>query len=80
MPQMLQPLSFKNLDRSASASKQLYFMLLAGRTDMIIGDTSAGVAHYSRQLNIAPGALRQVLIEIYRACCISLSASTVTTK
>lgn len=67
MPKMLQSLGFKNLDRSANASQQLYLMLLAGRTDIIIGDTGAGVAHYSRQLNIAPGTLRQVPIEIYRA-------------
>lgn len=42
-------------------------MLLAGRTDIIIGDTSAGVAYYSRQLEIAPGTLRRIPIEIYRS-------------
>lgn len=67
VPKMLQSLGFNNLDRSANASRQLYLMLLAGRTDIIIGDTDAGVAYYSRQLNIAPGTLRQVPIEIYRA-------------
>lgn len=67
VPDMLQSLGFKNLDRSATANLQLYRMLLAGRTDIIVGDTDAGVAHYSRQLNIAPGTLRQIPIEIYRA-------------
>lgn len=67
VPKMLQSLGFNNLDRSANAGQQLYLMLLAGRTDIIIGDTGAGVAHYSRQLNIAPGTLRQIPIEIYRA-------------
>ena len=42
-------------------------MLLAGRTDIIIGDTDAGVVYYSRQLNIAPGTLRQIPIELYRS-------------
>lgn len=67
MPEMLQSLGFKNLDRSAAESQQLYRMLLAGRTDIIIGDTDAGVSYYSRQLSIAPGTLRQIPIELYRA-------------
>ena len=67
MPEMLQSLGFKNLDRSAAASQQHYRMLLAGRTDIIVGDTDAGVSYYSRQLNIAPGTLRQIPIELYRA-------------
>ena len=67
IPEMLQSLGFKNLDRSAAASQQLYRMLLAGRTDIIVGDTDAGVSYYSRQLNIAPGTLRQIPIELYRA-------------
>ncbi|MFZ2321426.1 MAG: transporter substrate-binding domain-containing protein, partial [Pseudomonas sp.] len=60
-------LGFKNLDRSAAESQQLYRMLLAGRTDIIVGDTDAGVSYYSRQLSIAPGTLRQIPIELYRA-------------
>lgn len=67
IPEMLQSLGFKNLDRSAAASQQLYRMLLAGRTDIIVGDTDAGVSYYSRQLSIAPGTLRQIPIELYRA-------------
>lgn len=67
VPEMLQSLGFNNLDRSATESLQLYRMLLAGRTDIIIGDTDAGVAYYSRQLNMNPGALRQIPIELYRA-------------
>jgi polar amino acid transport system substrate-binding protein len=67
MPEMLQSLGFKNLDRSAAESQQLYRMLLAGRTDIIVGDTDAGVSYYSRQLSIAPGTLRQIPIELYRA-------------
>lgn len=67
IPEMLQSLGFKNLDRSAAESQQLYRMLLAGRTDIIVGDTDAGVSYYSRQLSIAPGTLRQIPIELYRA-------------
>lgn len=67
IPDLLQSLGFTNLDRSATKNQQLYRMLLAGRTDIIIGDTAAGVAYYSHQLNIAPNARRQVPIEIYRS-------------
>ncbi|WP_339527551.1 substrate-binding periplasmic protein [Pseudomonas sp. EL_65y_Pfl2_R96] len=67
VPEMLRSLGFNNLDRSATESQQLYRMLLAGRTDIIVGDTDAGVAYYSRQLNIAPGTLRQIPIELYRS-------------
>ncbi|WP_122446074.1 substrate-binding periplasmic protein [Pseudomonas viridiflava] len=67
LPDMLQSLGFKNLDKSATESVQLYRMLLNGRTSIIIGDTDAGVAYHSRQLNIAPGTLRQVPIELYRS-------------
>tara|TARA_R110001599_G_scaffold99246_11_gene254461 strand:- start:2750 stop:3502 length:753 start_codon:yes stop_codon:yes gene_type:complete len=67
VPDLLHSLGFNNLDRSATKSQQLYRMLLAGRTDIIIGDTAAGVAHHSQQLDIAPGTLRQIPIEIYRS-------------
>ena len=67
LPDMLQSLGFKNLDKSATESVQLYRMLLNGRTPIIIGDTDAGVAYHSRQLNIAPGTLRQIPIELYRS-------------
>jgi len=67
VPTMLQSLGFNNLDRSAGESHQLYRMLLAGRTDIIVGDTDVGVAYYSAQLNIAPGTLRRVPIELYRS-------------
>ncbi|SFO27549.1 polar amino acid transport system substrate-binding protein [Pseudomonas sp. NFACC24-1] len=67
MPQRLQSLGFNNLDKSATESKLLYRMLLAGRTGIIVGDTDAGVAYYSRQLNIAPGTLRKIPIELYRS-------------
>lgn len=67
VPQMLQSLGFNNLDKSATESRLLYRMLLAGRTKIIVGDTDAGVAYYSRQLNIAPGTLRKIPIELYRS-------------
>ncbi|MBN7823065.1 hypothetical protein J0A65_24585, partial [Bowmanella sp. Y57] len=41
--------------------------LLAGRTEVIAGDTDAGVAYYCRQLNIATDALRQIPVELYRS-------------
>ena len=59
---MLASMGFDNLDTSATESEQLYRMLLAGRTEVIIGDTDTGVAYYSRQLGIAPGSLRLVPI------------------
>lgn len=67
LPKRLRALGFTNLDTSAAESVQLYRMLLAGRTDVIVGDTDAGVAYYSRQLNIGPGFLRQIPVEIYRS-------------
>lgn len=67
VPTMLQSLGFRNLDKSATESLQLYRMLLAGRTEIIVGDTGAGVAYYARKLNIAPSALRQIPIELYRS-------------
>lgn len=67
VPEMLESQGFNNLDKSAARSLQLYRMLLAGRADIIIGDTDAGVAHYSRQLNISPGTLRKIPVEIYQS-------------
>jgi len=67
VPTMLASMGFDNLDMSATESRQLYRMLLAGRTEVIIGDTDAGVAYYSRQLGIAPGTLRRIPIELYRS-------------
>lgn len=67
VPNMLQALGFTNLDKSATGSQQLYRMLLAGRTQVVVGDTAAGVAYYSKQLGMTPGTLRQVPIELYRS-------------
>jgi len=67
IPQTLQAQGFTNVDKSAAENLQLYRMLLAGRTGIIVGDTAAGVAYYSRQLSIAPGTLRQVPVELYRS-------------
>ena len=67
IPGTLKAQGFANLDMSASASDQLYRMLLAGRTDIIVGDTPAGVAYYCRQLGIAPGTLRRIPVELYRS-------------
>lgn len=67
VPTTLQSLNFTNLDKTATQSPQLYRMLLAGRTSIIVGDTDAGVAYYSRQLKIPPGTLRQIPVEVYRS-------------
>ncbi len=67
VPEVLQSKGFNNLNKSVTTSLQLYRMLLAGRTEIIIGDTDAGVRYYSRQLNIAPDTLRKIPIELYRA-------------
>ncbi|EIK97225.1 hypothetical protein PMM47T1_08786 [Pseudomonas sp. M47T1] len=67
IPRVLHAQGFTNLDQSATGDQQLYRMLLASRTSLIIGDTARGVAYYSRQLHIPAGTLRQVPIEVYRA-------------
>lgn len=67
LPDLLRSMGFNNLDRSATESLQLYRMLLAGRTQIIIGDTDAGVAYYNRQLGLPDGTLRQIPIELYRS-------------
>ncbi|MBG6291189.1 MULTISPECIES: substrate-binding periplasmic protein [Pseudomonas] len=67
VPETLEAMGFDNLDKRATGSPQLYLMLLAGRTDIIVGDTDAGVAYYSRQLGLSPGTLRQVPVELFRS-------------
>jgi polar amino acid transport system substrate-binding protein len=67
VPDTLRAMGFKNVDRSATENLQLYRMLLAGRTNIIVGDTDAGVVHYSTRLKIPPGTLRQIPVEIYRS-------------
>ncbi|WP_440465946.1 substrate-binding periplasmic protein [Pseudomonas sp. YH-1] len=67
VPNTLAAQGFDNLDPRAVESEQLYRMLLAGRTGIIVGDTDAGVAYYSKQLNIAAGTLRRIPIELYRS-------------
>lgn len=67
VPDLLQSRGFNNLDKSVARSPQLYRMLLAGRADIIIGDTDAGVAYYSNRLKIAPGTLRRIPVDIYRS-------------
>ncbi|OLU25548.1 peptide ABC transporter ATP-binding protein [Pseudomonas sp. PA15(2017)] len=67
VPQVLEAQGFANLDKNANSSEQLYRMLLAGRTGIIVGDTDAGVAYYSAQLGIAPGTLRRVPVALYRS-------------
>ena len=67
IPQVLESRGFDNLEKSATSSQQLYRMLLAGRTDIIVGDTDAGVAYYSAQLGIAPGTLRRVPVALYHS-------------
>jgi polar amino acid transport system substrate-binding protein len=67
LPQVLESQGFTNLDKSATENLQLYRMLLAGRTNIIVGDTDAGVVYYSRQLKIPPGTLRQIPVEVYRS-------------
>ncbi|HCA23342.1 MAG TPA: peptide ABC transporter ATP-binding protein [Pseudomonas sp.] len=67
VPASLEGMGFGNLDKSATSTRQLYQMLLAGRTDIIVGDTDTGVAHYSAQLGIAPGTLRRIPIQLLHA-------------
>ncbi|MFY1665846.1 substrate-binding periplasmic protein [Pseudomonas sp. Pseu.R1] len=67
IPNTLEAKGFTNLDKSATGSDQLYRMLLVGRTDIIVGDTPAGVVYYSRQLNIPPATLRRIPVELYRS-------------
>lgn len=80
VPTMLASMGFDNLDTSATESEQLYRMLLAGRTEVIIGDTDAGVAYYSRQL-VSPRALSGGCPSSCTAPrCISPSAATATMR
>ena len=67
VPASLEGMGFGNLDKSATSTRQLYQMLLAGRTDVIVGDTDTGVAYYSAQLGIAPGTLRRIPIQLLHA-------------
>lgn len=67
VPDRLQAQKFTNLDRSATENLQLYRMLLSRRTNIIVGDTDAGVAYYSRQLKIPSGTLRKIPVEVYRS-------------
>lgn len=67
IPQVLQAQGFTNLDKSAVGTLQLYHMLLAGRTEIIADDTDAGVVYYSHQVHMAPGTLRKIPVELYRA-------------
>lgn len=67
VPSTLRALGFNNLDTSASSSEQLYRMLLAGRTNIIIGDSPAGVTYYSSSLGIPPETLRQIPLELFRS-------------
>lgn len=67
VPEQLEAQGFGNLDKSATSNLQLYRMLLAGRTAIIIGDTASGVAYYSNVLHIAPGTLRKIPVELYRS-------------
>lgn len=67
IPKVLLAAGFTNLDRSANTSNQLYRMLLAGRTEIIVGDTDAGVHYYSQQLGIPADALQQIPVEIYKS-------------
>jgi polar amino acid transport system substrate-binding protein len=67
VPDTLTAQGFTNLDRSASGNPQLYRMLMAKRTDLIVGDTAAGVAYHCRQLSIEPGTLRKVPVELFHS-------------
>ncbi|MCQ4258608.1 substrate-binding periplasmic protein [Stutzerimonas stutzeri] len=67
VPDLLESMGFNNLDKSAARSPQLYRMLLAGRAEIVVGDTDAGVAHYTRLMGMPPDTLRRVPVEIYRA-------------
>ena len=67
MPASLEGMGFGNLDKSATSARQLYQMVLAGRTGIIVGDTDTGVAYYSAQLGIAPGTLRRIPIQLLHA-------------
>jgi len=67
VPASLEGMGFGNLDKSATSARQLYQMVLAGRTGIIVGDTDTGVAYYSAQLGIAPGTLRRIPIQLLHA-------------
>lgn len=67
IPARLKSLGFENLDTSATASIQLYRMLLAGHTDVIVGDTELGVKYYLGVMGVVPSKLERIPIELFRS-------------
>lgn len=67
IPNLLLAQGFKNLDMRATESVQLYRMLVAQRSEIIIGDTDLGVKYYLRKLNINYSELERIPVEIFRS-------------
>ncbi|HIE1389023.1 TPA: substrate-binding periplasmic protein [Pseudomonas aeruginosa] len=65
LPRLLRQKGFENLDESASESEQLYLMLLAGRSAVIVGDSEAGMRYYMHKLNAPLSAVRRIPVELF---------------
>lgn len=67
LPRLLKIKGFRNLDESAAESEQLYLMLLAGRSEVIVGDSDEGVLYYMRKLKVPSSFVRRIPVELYRS-------------
>ncbi len=67
IPRLLTEMGFKNLDKGATGSLQIYKKLLAGRCDVAISDTDLGVRYYLKALNASTDILEKIPIRIFEA-------------
>ncbi len=67
IPRLLIKMGFKNLDRTATNSTQIYKKLLARRCDIAISDSDLGVKHYLKLLNVNPDVLERLPIKIFES-------------
>jgi len=67
MPRLLSAQGFKNLDRTATSSLQVYKKLLAGRSDIAISDTDLGTRYNLKLLGVDMNVLERIPIPIFRS-------------
>lgn len=67
IPHFLSAQGFKNLDRTATSSLQVYKKLLAGRSDIAISDTDLGTRYNLKLLGVDMQVLEKIPIPIFRS-------------
>lgn len=67
IPSLLLDMGFKNLDKTATKSLQVYQKLLLGRVDVGISDVDLGVSYNLGFLNEDMSAVKKIPIEIFRS-------------